>query len=342
MFNKQYELENINKVIHLSDSDFDGVGALHLSDYFFGKHLEAEQIHTEPIRRTTLDEKVLSLIDSGGWTKDTLLLITDIGVSDEVAETIETYHEEGYMVRLIDHHETANRLNKYDWAVVKSTSEKDGEKRLESATTLFLEFLHEDFGMKPVPVLSHYAELVRLYDTWDWHNVLHGEGDGKLAKSLNDLLHIFGIPRFREVFLERILALKKLGYKQMQLGEDETFLLELEEMRIKDTFKKKKSQIVFLDIEVGDKPYHVGMVSVESYHSELGNLLNEEFPECDLIIMFDVGAGKISFRTIHEHIRVNDVAKHFDGGGHPKAAGCTLAGDAYYDLFLLYGGKRFA
>lgn len=40
-------------------------------------------------------------------------------------------------------------------------------------------------------------------------------------------------------------------------------------------------------------------------------------------------AKKISFRTIHDHIDVSAIAAEFGGGGHQKAAGCSLTDDAY-------------
>jgi len=34
-------------------------------------------------------------------------------------------------------------------------------------------------------------------------------------------------------------------------------------------------------------------------------------------------------RTIHDHVDVSEIASQFGGGGHEKAAGCSLSNEAY-------------
>ena len=41
--------------------------------------------------------------------------------------------------------------------------------------------------------------------------------------------------------------------------------------------------------------------------------------------------NKVSLRAFHDHIDVSEIAKKFGGGGHPKAAGFQLPGDASVD-----------
>ena len=40
---------------------------------------------------------------------------------------------------------------------------------------------------------------------------------------------------------------------------------------------------------------------------------------------------KVSLRAFHDHIDVSEIAKTYAGGGHRKAAGFTLPGDALVD-----------
>jgi nanoRNase/pAp phosphatase (c-di-AMP/oligoRNAs hydrolase) len=40
---------------------------------------------------------------------------------------------------------------------------------------------------------------------------------------------------------------------------------------------------------------------------------------------------KVSLRSFHESVDVSEVAKKFKGGGHKKAAGFRLPGDAILD-----------
>ena len=41
--------------------------------------------------------------------------------------------------------------------------------------------------------------------------------------------------------------------------------------------------------------------------------------------------NKVSLRSFHDHVDVSEIAKQFGGGGHKKAAGFTLPGDAQVD-----------
>lgn len=42
-----------------------------------------------------------------------------------------------------------------------------------------------------------------------------------------------------------------------------------------------------------------------------------------------MGSKKISFRTIHDHVEVSEIAAVYGGGGHQKAAGCNLTEETY-------------
>jgi len=40
---------------------------------------------------------------------------------------------------------------------------------------------------------------------------------------------------------------------------------------------------------------------------------------------------KVSLRAFHDHVDVSEISKRFGGGGHKKAAGFQLPGDASVD-----------
>ena len=66
--------------------------------------------------------------------------------------------------------------------------------------------------------------------------------------------------------------------------------------------------------------------------SEIGARLS---PDCDFAVIWfydhEDRLIKVSLRAFHEHIDVSELAKKFGGGGHRKAAGFTLPGDAQVD-----------
>src|SRR5665647_3751332 len=97
--------------------------------------------------------------------KGNLLFITDLSVNESNETGIEKYVHEGGKVRLLDHHKTALHLNRHSWATIQVEYE-DG--RLSSATSLFYEYLVQHGLLKPSKAMSHFVELVRQYDTWEW------------------------------------------------------------------------------------------------------------------------------------------------------------------------------
>ena len=66
--------------------------------------------------------------------------------------------------------------------------------------------------------------------------------------------------------------------------------------------------------------------------SEIGSRLS---PDCDFAMIWyydhDDRMVKVSLRAFHDHIDVSEIAKKYGGGGHKKAAGFTLPGDAHVD-----------
>ena len=66
--------------------------------------------------------------------------------------------------------------------------------------------------------------------------------------------------------------------------------------------------------------------------SEIGARLS---PDCDFAMIWFYDHEdrniKVSLRAFHDRIDVSEIAKKFAGGGHKKASGFTLPGDALVD-----------
>ena len=73
-------------------------------------------------------------------------------------------------------------------------------------------------------------------------------------------------------------------------------------------------------------------VNASHWMSEIGARLS---PDCDIAMIWYYDHNdktiKVSLRSFHDTIDVSEVAKKFGGGGHKKAAGFTLPGDAVVD-----------
>lgn len=133
------------------------------------------------------------------------------------------------------------------------------------------------------------------------------------------------IDEFEEKMIERLTTSDEFDF-----DEFEKKLLNMEEDKIERYIRRKKREIV--QAEIGD--YFAGVIYAESYHSEVGNELGKEYDHLDYIAILNMGSKKISFRTIHDHVDVSEIAGIFGGGGHQKASGCTLTDEAYKQYVL--------
>lgn len=312
-------------------SDLDGISCYIVAAAFFGE----ENISVEYCEYDNVNEKILKFLDNEKPTDYEEIFITDISVNEEVAEKLDLLSRGNVCkVTLLDHHQTALWLNKYGWAHVRVTypsieiqKSEDGDwaqipiEEKESGTSFLLEVL-EDRRILPKHIpdiydLEKYAEQVRRYDTWDWHN----KYKDVYPKELNDLFKIYG----RDAYIDKILSMiREEGGQDYFINETDRIVLDLQQKEIdRYVYKKNKSlRTVYYSDHTFD--YTLGIVFAESHISELGNRLGELNPECDLIMMINMSTNSASLRTVKENIDVAEFAKHFRGGGHRAAAGMSI------------------
>ena len=56
------------------------------------------------------------------------------------------------------------------------------------------------------------------------------------------------------------------------------------------------------------------------------------FPEYDFIEIINFSSNGVSFRTRKDDVNLTKLAKVFNGGGHPKAAGCPIPNELKYNF----------
>jgi len=298
-------------------NDLDGVGCGIVARCAFGDRVD---IRYQSV--ASLNPQVERYLERRGGKprKGRLLFITDLSVSESNAERLDAYVSQGGKARLLDHHKSALPLNRHAWASVQ-VSYEDG--RLASATSLFHDYLVQHGLLKPRRAIAEFAELVRQYDTWEWE-----KRGNTTAKQLNDLFFLHSLDEFEGMMVERLLQEETFGFTAF-----EAKMLELEEGKIDRYIRRKKRELV--QTFVGE--HCVGIVHAESYHSELSHELGSEFPHLDYIAILNMGGKKLSLRTIHDGVDVSEVAGRFGGGGHAKAAGCSLTEEA----FRMYAADPF-
>jgi uncharacterized protein len=292
-------------------NDLDGVSCGILAKFAFKDTVD---VHYHSVN--SLDFQVEEFIKENREKKTNQhLYITDLSVNKENESRLEKFASTTGKIQLIDHHKTALHLNQYTWALVKV---EESEGKLASATSLFYTYLVENNMIKPSTALVEFVELVRQYDTWEWD-----KNNNITAKRLNDLLYMQSIEEFEETMLERVSQ-----NDQFFFDDFEEKLLNIEEKRTSRYIRRKRKELVQVFIH----NLCVGIVHAESYHSELGNALGKEYPHLDCIAILNMGSKRIGFRTIHDNIDVSELAGKYGGGGHAKAAGCSLTKDTYKEF----------
>ncbi|XKO54105.1 DHH family phosphoesterase [Lysinibacillus fusiformis] len=294
----------------LSHNDLDGVGCGILAKLAF-----SDQVKIRYNSVTALDREIEFFLDHE--QSKTFLFITDLSPNEGNEKRIDDYFQATGNVQLLDHHQTALHLNQYEWGKVVM---EDEHGLLTSATSLFYQYLVMHGLLEKTDVLTEFVELVRQYDTWEW------EKNGNYqAQRLNALFFLVSIEEFEEKMLDRLKSQSHFDF-----DEFEKKILSMEEEKIERYIRRKKRELI--QTNLGD--FYGGVVYAESYHSELGNELGKENVHLDYIAMINMGSKRVSFRTIHDHINVASIAAIFGGGGHQKAAGCSLTVEAYKQFVL--------
>lgn len=336
------------KIKLFTHTDLDGVGAVAVLKHYF--NTDVAKIDYKKCGYGWIDDAVTDFIKYDYDNYD-LVMITDISVNETVANELNALYEKNGNIQLIDHHETALWLNDYEWASVTVKNEQD---QLESGTSLLNTYLKETFKQSNPSMISdvnqeavdEFAETVRLYDTWEWN-----EKGLPVPQQLNDLASQLGDTQFIQRFssnpevlftgfemnLIKRVTRERESYIKAKMDQAIQIRPNISEFIVtySNTTKYTSEQIESLRKVVTDPDavMSLTMVTVERYHSEVGNDLAKHYG--GIVLMFDYNRGSMSWRTESDDIPVNHFAKLFNGGGHVKAAGSPMS----VELFETYMNK---
>lgn len=308
----------IEKYVIITHSDLDGIGTPVLANLLriWNKRAMDEDdgppfdiILTEP---KDVDTAVKPYLTTKSGDYD-FLFISDLFVSEEVAEMIEKFNNDNgyYKIRLFDHHKNGVKyLSKYDWAC--SFDMLHGRKT--SATEIFFEYyVRETINWPKLTrtaqyVVEDFVKLVTLWDSWEWMN---DKVDGLRAKDLNMLMSVSGN---KLTFLFDIVV--KLLTEQPLVSEEDKEKLEIIEEQ-KQIYIKNKTKNIFMRNIDG---YVFGFICADKYASELGDAICSNNSNVDISGVISVDFNQVSLRT-KKDIDLSKIAAKYGGGGHPKAAG---------------------
>ena len=274
------------------------------------------------------------------------IIIGDISVNETTAERLDEVHQLGVPLRLRDHHDTAEWLNKYDWALVQ---ERDSEGISRCATW----WLAQDPDMKEISCkLYGVIEAIDLWDTWRWKDT-----NQLVAKQLNSLFTILG----EEEFIQHLIESYRNGVPNINdfFSEKEKIMLETHERHIQSQVNLCERFMYTMNLWT-QIPEHrpdvvrklkktiklkTGIVFLTGNLSEIGDVLLDKHPELDVLMMIAF-PGLISWRTQKKDlpITLGKIAKRAtgDGGGHPMAAGSVISFASLKDMLTRFMERNFS
>ena len=317
----------MSKIKLFTHTDLDGVGCAILAYLAFGR----ENVDVEYCDYKNINENVRDFYLNERDKSYDAVYITDISVNEEVAEEINLIATVDGRWKLIDHHATAEWLNKYGWCEVRV--ERAGIK--SSGTSLFYMHLqhagyYDAFIKYGIFHIADFVVCIRDYDTWRWKEL--GEV-GLSYKKVNDLFHIYGKEKFIDWVIDQLSGNHLIGYEFPSFNDMDEALLEQKQKDIDIYIESKNKQLTH--IVTDDFEYTFGIVFADRYISELGNRLSELHPELDYIAMIDISRGVVSYRTVRDDIDLGgEIAHSFGGGGHRKAAGSTFDASKIREVVL--------
>ena len=283
-----------------SDNDLDGHGCVLVLQHY---QKNVDVTYTNP---NAINAKINKFIDLGQYKEYDYIFITDVSVNKKLANRI---NDLNINVVLLDHHETAIKLNKFDWCHVVIDNGED----LECGTSLVYNYLINEKQFEPNKNLETFVRTIQLYDTWMWKDKYNVE----YPYDLSLLFNIYGGKEFNDIYLERLSNNFEL------FTQFEKQLIEIEKKRINRYVNSKLSQINKIELKLKGKNYLVGLCFSDKYNDILGHKICSNNSNLDFSMMIS-NMNSISFRTDKSNIDLAKISKIFGGGGHASAAGCQI------------------
>lgn len=246
---------------------------------------------TSPNHRDT-DELVADLLER--WTGP--ILIADASISMSLAEKV--YRND---VTLLDHHKSAIPLQKFPWCEIDVNNTRAGGKMLYD--WLLKNMLHPPMGFSDYENLVIYADD---HDRWI-----------KEYKQ-SDVLSLFHEVLGQELFIDRFL--KNSG---PALNAMEQYAVDLEIKKRDQYIQKRMKEVQVVRKNIQGHDVNVAYVAAGTHQSLLGNMICEN-PEinADMCVLVGTSISMRANRTCP--VDLSAVAKTNGGGGHAKAAGCSI------------------
>jgi len=334
------------KIKLFTHSDLDGIGCLIIMKLAF-PHYEIDCTICEP---ATIDAELTKflerIIDTDNSDRYEQIYVTDLCYTKDIADYVDQYNNgklrknptdimQQFLCRsnmmpsvyVYDHHKTGLKFTNPEYHINgKCAVYSDPDKHIPTCGTMLV---CENL-IKPLEANSaiyQFAEIVRLYDTWDWSK----DPDNSysiLAKKYNTIFKLYGKDRFVSEMLRLIRYYdgSKNLYNALwsfELEEDYNMI----QTRNNDYINEKLESIIITTMEIGRNQYRVGYIMADNHASEIGNRACTNY-EIDFCIIHS--GNTFSLRSTKDDVDVSRIAKCYGGGGHFHAAGFKV-NELFYD-----------
>lgn len=320
------EYKNIFVVYHYADIDGHNInvinGLLNKGDISnsFGCNIRADEAY----------DIIKQKIEEGYF-----IIIADLNFTEKCAKKVNDELDTSKII-LLDHHDSANYMNQYTWAFVRSHDEEN--LYLSSGTLLFTMFLFAAFGnnkdLKDHTIIIDLAMSTALYDTWFWASnfdytrELSEKWFGDYPEDLCMLFKSMNKDKYAQYVLDNINNREicnvfnkedKLQIKFMRTITRKTIDRYYHNMRIAEA-NGKKIAVVYGNDEV----------------SAVGNFILKTHKDISYFVMIDLNRNAISLRSRNDY-NVKEIAiRNPKGGGHAQSAGFSIEKEVGHDVFWQY------
>lgn len=317
------------KRVLFTHTDLDGAGC-RICFSLASQHIPYTDYRTYNCDYHNIDKCVMKAIDHNMIQKDTEVFFADICAS---RETMQMLKDEGYNVKIFDHHPTAEFVKEiFEDAVVVSVNEKG---IMECGTSLLFKYFRQcaletnnnpyrkyfcknEFNHFNYDMFVELVDTIRQWDTYEWK-----KSNNQKAKNLQTLFKILDMGSFCSKYLGRITNI--MNHKLSLIPRsDMEFIISKNNAEQRIINKYNPDNVYTIDVRGYKCALICGYVDVNI--SELAYQFLTKYPEFDMFAIFTFSnGGKFEFRAVKDDIDLGkEIALPAGGGGHKLAAGANI------------------
>lgn len=336
---------NKQRILLLTHTDLDGSGAVIILKAAMPETVEVD---VKYCANGIMSKEILNSVTKNDIArKYDLIIACDISCNISDAASINNSANR-YKFVLLDHHDTALNLNKFEWACVHPGMVETEQKKLvydekmqlchSCGTSLMYDYLkHNGFISDTetlncavdVDTLFYLTTNITLYDTWDFVNVFNKTDISPY--DLNVLFYAMGA----EIFEESMLSRCKHRHEDSPNSKPpippyhrifDTFIktiLKIEYNKIKKHKEKIAKTLINGEITLDNQVYSVVYCYTNEYLRDAFDVMKDTYP-CSDLYAINYGTG-VSVCTSNPDIHVGNLLKSIGGGGHAGAGGVKLS-----------------